>query len=707
MKKTRIRKLKSTAMTVLCLLLSMLYTACGGSDAAPDSVSFNVNGLTFTGTANEPLTVTVYASTDWQVTYCPEWLSPSSRGGSSGTFNLVLTTTKANETTADITGVVQITAGSATAELQVTQISPYPKDCSAKPEEHFLRIMSYGVACSFQCSPNCNRYRWHIYNDHDFELVRGDNAAIEQAAKSWEAHTPDENFVLAVNNLEPNTRYHLVTIAYAMSGQRGEIVERAFDTMSGDEEAKKQQATISMESFTVSKDGKDVYQWSVEKDAMCDKYYTYICVGRDKFKSYKLAEATNNGYYSDRNGIWLAWNLYQDILESDQTRTTHYNYSEQDERSGLGREKVFNYRTSNDVFSFEASSGDKYIEVLTWGVRNNTFSGLLYDKIYEIKSDGTIEDKDNPTVWSLEMTSATSMTFAPTPSEPQEIVMAGNDSWKVTASEKWCIVSPSEGAGNGTIKVKPDRNGSKTQRTATVTIKGTKTQKTFTVSIIQNGQTDESEIGREEYGSDVDGDNNSGTSYSFTVDNTNLSFTSYSSSQNISISGNDSWTASSNAAWCTLGSTSGTAPSTLNIKVSENTASSTRSAVVTLKGSHTGKSISIYVAQSGTSYSLSVSPTSLSFSDAASTQYITVTGTDKWTATSGNTSWCTVSPASGTGAGTISVKVSKHTGSSSRSTNITIKGTNSGTSYTVSVTQSNKDQSEISREDYGSERSAD
>jgi hypothetical protein len=99
-------------------------------------------------------------------------------------------------------------------------------------------------------------------------------------------------------------------------------------------------------------------------------------------------------------------------------------------------------------------------------------------------------------------------------------------------------------------------------------------------------------------------------------------------------------------------------------------------------------------------YTLDVSPSSLSFAAAGETKNITVTSNDSWTVSS-DQSWCTVSPTSDSNNGTIKVTATANSSTSSRSATITIKGANSGTK-TVSVAQEGaQDDGYIGRDEYG------
>ena len=80
---------------------------------------------------------------------------------------------------------------------------------------------------------------------------------------------------------------------------------------------------------------------------------------------------------------------------------------------------------------------------------------------------------------------------------------------------------------------------------------------------------------------------------------------------------------------------------------------------------------------------------------------IDVTGTDSWTVTSANTVWCTVSPSSGTG-GSFVVTAKANNGSA-RSTTVTLRGQNTGSSVVIRVNQVAGADNDLGRDDYESD----
>ena len=81
---------------------------------------------------------------------------------------------------------------------------------------------------------------------------------------------------------------------------------------------------------------------------------------------------------------------------------------------------------------------------------------------------------------------------------------------------------------------------------------------------------------------------------------------------------------------------------------------------------------------------LTVDKSSLSFDYSGSSSTFSISSNVSWTVTSSAT-WCTVSPASGSNNGTVTVKVSENTTTADRSATITVTG--GGITRTISVTQ--------------------
>ena len=90
-------------------------------------------------------------------------------------------------------------------------------------------------------------------------------------------------------------------------------------------------------------------------------------------------------------------------------------------------------------------------------------------------------------------------------------------------------------------------------------------------------------------------------------------------------------------------------------------------------------------ANSSPTYTLEVSPATLTYTTNGGSKTVTVTSNTSWTATS-SASWLTISPASGSNNGTITAVATRNSSESSRSATITVSA-NGATPKTISVTQ--------------------
>lgn len=162
--------------------------------------------------------------------------------------------------------------------------------------------------------------------------------------------------------------------------------------------------------------------------------------------------------------------------------------------------------------------------------------------------------------------------------------------------------------------------------------------------------------------------------------NHNVSATS--GSVNFSVTSNSNWTASSNAAWCTVTS-SGSGNGTIVANYQANSTTSQRVANITVVVSGLSP-IVVTVTQAGAAVTLSVTPANQSVGYQQGNTNFSVTSNSNWTATS-NQGWCTVT-SSGSGNGTIVANYESNTTSAQRVATITVSA-NGATSSTVTVTQ--------------------
>lgn len=167
-----------------------------------------------------------------------------------------------------------------------------------------------------------------------------------------------------------------------------------------------------------------------------------------------------------------------------------------------------------------------------------------------------------------------------------------NDEWSISGSASWCSLSSISGQnGTKTVTVTVNQNTSGSERSVTYVVKGKNSNVQREIIISQDAYSDPSVIGREGYGDDTDF-----SSFTLSVSQTPLAFPAAGGNKSVSITGNDTWTAKSDKAWCAVSPSSGSGSGTLTITVSKNTATSARTATVTVTGAH-GSVFTISVSQ--------------------------------------------------------------------------------------------------------------
>ena len=219
---------------------------------------------------------------------------------------------------------------------------------------------------------------------------------------------------------------------------------------------------------------------------------------------------------------------------------------------------------SEDWVSVEPEDGTGNQTVTVKSISDNPSATSTRQMTLRIMSDGGISRDiivtQNP---SQEILTVSPLTLSfDYDGGTKEFAINTNASWTISgANYNWFTLSRKEGQGAQTIQVNVYANTSENEaRNATLTIL-TNSGKTAYLTIVQ------------EYNSSI------------TLDVTPLSVSASSlgDSYAVQITGNATWTASSNQDWATIDKSSGSGATTLNIRCSDNTTQTERTAIVTVR----------------------------------------------------------------------------------------------------------------------------
>ncbi|MCL2737061.1 MAG: hypothetical protein FWD75_10635 [Propionibacteriaceae bacterium] len=251
------------------------------------------------------------------------------------------------------------------------------------------------------------------------------------------------------------------------------------------------------------------------------------------------------------------------------------------------------------------------------------------------------------------------------------VQVSSNANWKISSNQAWLTATPATGSGDGKVTLSAAANKDSVARAATVTVTTTSgsTVVTKTVSVSQPRM-------------------------SLTLDMSEwLVGSNASAGIFVAVSSWSAWKVTSSQPWLSSSEVPGSGGSSAYVLATYNPGTDARTGTLTYTTTVAPiETATLTVTQPGTSPAPSVSLTldktswSLGSSSAGSTS-VAVSSNRSWTASS-NQSWVTVSPATGTNNGTVTLSAVANTTSTSRAAVVTFTTTGSpALSRTVAVSQ--------------------
>lgn len=229
-----------------------------------------------------------------------------------------------------------------------------------------------------------------------------------------------------------------------------------------------------------------------------------------------------------------------------------------------------------------------------------------------------------------------------------------NTNWSISDDQPWLTVSPTDGSTDEEVYVKLSANGTTTPRTATLSL--TDGALTRTLTITQAGALP--------------------TTLTVSPSTTNLP--PRADTLSINVTSNVSWTAVESQDWLSVPVATGTGNGRIRLQFTANNAPTARTATLSVNGGGITRNITI----SQAAVTLTASPSVLNVGPFGGDAPIAVSGNATWTASS-NQSWINLSPANGTGIGTITVTCPTNPDPVARTGTITIAGNNIARTVTV------------------------
>jgi hypothetical protein len=271
----------------------------------------------------------------------------------------------------------------------------------------------------------------------------------------------------------------------------------------------------------------------------------------------------------------------------------------------------------------------------------------------------------------IEVTDGVTNQLSVTPSNRDVTSSAGSTTFSVSSDVSWTVsesvswitsVSPGNGSNNVTLTVNYEANGTTSARSGTVTVSGGGITRNVTVT----------------QAADVNDE--------LSVTPSNRDVSSSAGSTTFDVSSNVSWTVSEDVSWVTsVSPSSGSNNGSFTVNYETNETTSSRSGTVTVSGSGITRNVTVTQAADGVTNQLSVTPSNRDVSSSSGNTTFDVSSDVSWTV-SESVSWITsVSPATGSNNGTLTVNYEANGTTSSRSGTVTVSG--GGITRNVTVTQ--------------------
>lgn len=256
--------------------------------------------------ATASVTLTTQAS--WTISGVPEWLSVPKSG--MGNTALNLRTITANDTDEPRVANLDITAGTTTASLKVTQL-PARVKCYVEPKN--LVALSNDICFEFEGTSNVNIFAYLILSQSAID--RYTDKEIEDELINEAKEDPNkisDNYIMFPGGMNSDSKYYICTLAFDKDNNPGSLKKVSFKT--------KKSANIDTDPWVRIGDesgwGDSGFQIDCIKEGYCDTYH--IIMGNldadHSWGSEAIAAFEINYYIQYKKKHWYAENWELEII---------------------------------------------------------------------------------------------------------------------------------------------------------------------------------------------------------------------------------------------------------------------------------------------------------------------------------------------------------------------------------------------------------
>ena len=313
---------------------------------------------------------------EWVITEVPDFVTVSSSSGK-GSSIITVSTKDENHTLTPRQGYITTEVNGAIVKTRsIRVIQQGLEDIYAQPV-NFLS-MSDGLAFEWECGKNTNHFYWEIFSQSDYDKMSENDVKSKVISSAENLIVPSQKTPSWINHLNPDTRYVIITVSFDNDNHQGEMRVTPMTTKptTGQPEAIIDNVSYYREDGTNNYN----YGWNIKMNTSCQRYYTYVAASTEMFHIYSLLE--------EGRTVQVAWYLRNEIQKNGATHSTSINNGYEDMPFTYGRDQLYAEKTSDGMSFFTAyPETDKFLIIITWGVGNGDYSGIINFKCFDLTEE--------------------------------------------------------------------------------------------------------------------------------------------------------------------------------------------------------------------------------------------------------------------------------------------------------------------------------
>lgn len=306
-------------------------------------LELNPSSISLVSSANASANINIICNGVWEITSKPEWINVSSNSGKGNTL-IIITALSENDSASPRSGYLEVTSGSTTATLLISQVASLESGCEIYVTEEVILNTSATFRVRFGSQAS---YFYAAY----FPVTSAgwnDNKIIEELEKTGTPMTAENDADLTASDLNESTSYIQCFVAYNEKGKRGEVIRINFTTPSS-----KNAPIAYIEDVSYNSTN---WFWSTKIGATSQEYYMIVYGGTIAFLY---------AYYLEPSDIGM---IFKDSLKD-----------------------LTSYVNSQD-WRIVREAGEMDLLVCTWAQRDKKWSpvvNMFYGSITEESSSST------------------------------------------------------------------------------------------------------------------------------------------------------------------------------------------------------------------------------------------------------------------------------------------------------------------------------